>query len=273
MKPDGSDAQRLTSGEGSEGEPAYSRDRSKIAFVGIALNDILNFSRRSQIYLMNADGSNQRQLTNLPAGQTARVPTFSDDGTKIAFGGGSDGNGGIFVINVDGSNLRQLTTQGSNPSWSKNNKIAFDALQPTAIQQSNTQAQATTESKRLQARDVFVPGGSYIFIINPDGSGLTRITNTGSEHTPSFSPDGNKIVYGRSGIGVDAALFSVNADGSNSTLLRNGGLSPVFSPDGQQIAFEDSPGVLSEIFTIKVDGTGLTRLTNNTSLDQDPYWR
>ena len=67
-----------------------------------------------EIYVMNADGSNQTRLTYNPAGGNG-FPCFSPDGTKIAFGSGRDEEyGEIYVMNADGSNQTNIT---NNPGW------------------------------------------------------------------------------------------------------------------------------------------------------------
>ena len=65
-----------------------------------------------EIYVMNADGSNQTNLTNDPAGDLA--PIWSPDGSRIAFASSRDGNPEVYVMNADGSGLANLT---GNPDY------------------------------------------------------------------------------------------------------------------------------------------------------------
>src|SRR6267154_5132237 len=85
-----------------------------------------------EIYVMNPDGTNQRNITNSPASETR--PAFSPDGTKIAF---VKDFKGISVMNPDGSGLAQildgasagLTSITSFPDWSPDGKkIVFNAI-------------------------------------------------------------------------------------------------------------------------------------------------
>src|SRR5207248_3000848 len=80
-----------------------------------------------EIYVMNADGSGQVNLTNNPA--LDQVPAWSPDGSKIAFTSGRDGNDEIYVMNADGSSQVNLTnTPGYDevPLWSPDGtKIVF----------------------------------------------------------------------------------------------------------------------------------------------------
>jgi TolB protein len=103
-------------------QPVWSPDGSTILWVS-------DRSGSHDLWLMNADGSNQRDLTNTPDVQ-AENPNWSPDGTRILFdscpassypcpGGTVDYN--VFVVNADGSGLRQLTTSPAieaNPAWS-----------------------------------------------------------------------------------------------------------------------------------------------------------
>jgi Tol biopolymer transport system component len=103
-----------------------------------------------------------------------------------------------------------------------------------------------------------------LYTINPDGTGLTRLTNTAAaEFSPSWSADGNLIVFWR---GYE--LYYMNADGTGVTQVTNTGrsvsLGPSWSPDGQKIAFgidDHCEAQFSGIFTIDADGSDQTWLT------------
>ena len=74
---------------------------------------------KAEVYVMDADGSNQTRLTDNPASDT--VPAWSPDGTKIAFQSGRDGNNEVYVMDADGSNQTRLTNNPAGntvPAWS-----------------------------------------------------------------------------------------------------------------------------------------------------------
>jgi Tol biopolymer transport system component len=147
---------------------------------------------RSEIYVMNTDGTNQTRLTNVAggndltswtpdgsknidgSGQTNITnaagadyePAWSPDGIKIAFDRDGDGNSEIYVMNANGTGQLNLTNNAGNdtvPFWSPSGtKIAF----------------ATD-------RD----GNSEVYVMNADGTGQTNLTNDpGSDSDPSWSP-------------------------------------------------------------------------------------
>lgn len=124
-----------------------------------------------------------------------------------------------------------------------------------------------TNGKIAFSRDV--GGNRDIFSINADGTGLVNLTNTATvgESQPNWSPDGQKIVYSRSGIWV------MNADGSGQTQLRATGSDPAWSGDGQKIVFVDVPGG-HRLYTMNSDGSGATSIFSPSGFERpgSPNW-
>ena len=131
----------------------------------------------------------------------------------------------------------------------------------------------------------FFDGNSFsdIAVINTDGSGLQRLTTSHGEY-PAWSPDGTRIAFASARDG-NYEIYLMNADGTAQTRLTNDpayDMSPVWSPDGTQIAFDTQRDLFPpqevgigpefEIHTINTDGSGDTRLTNNTEEDRFPAW-
>ena len=143
MRPNGKNPHRLS--DRDDIDPTWSADGSMIAFAS-------SRAGARQLFVMNADGTNIRQVTNLD--NMGGRSSFSPDGTKLTFYRGPAGDHNIYVINIDGTGLVQLTNGGDNlgPSWSPDgNWIAFTS---------------------------FRDGNNEIYIIHPDGTGLTRLTNS-----------------------------------------------------------------------------------------------
>jgi TolB protein len=98
-------------------------------------------------------------------------PTISPDGNHIAFVSDRGGSPQIYTMQRDGSDIRRISFEGSyntSPNWSpRGDKIVFSGRRNT----------------------------NQIFIVNPDGTGLTQLTTQGNNEDPSFSPDGRFITF------------------------------------------------------------------------------
>jgi TolB protein len=212
---------------------------------------------------MNADGTNQTNVTNTPTVPEVD-PRWSSDGSKLAFRSNGAQFTEIFVMSADGSGRTQLTNSSSQVvaelhDWSPSG------------------------SRLLFARLVGSPLRRDLFVINADGSGETNITNTAvSDFNATWSPDGSRIAFMRSGdIGESSSdVYVANADGSAATKLTSladiGAFPqiPGWSPDGVRIAFtaKVGPTFTEEIFTIGANGSDLSRLTTNTATDNQLVW-
>jgi uncharacterized repeat protein (TIGR01451 family) len=207
---DGSGARELTSGFFDHG-PTWSPDGSRIAFVRGA-------NQAAEIWVMNADGSGQAQVTRVaPALSSILDPEWSPDGQSLVFRGGEQGTPGdsrIFVVAADGSGVRSLTPPDAvgdhGPSWSPDGtRIAFYTDAGTA----------------------FGPGVPSwgLDVMNADGSGRTRLATISNlrcpcripEFNPSWSPDGRQIVFAADE-DENRDIFVVNADGSGRQRLTSG---------------------------------------------------
>lgn len=131
MDADGKNLKRLTSNGYFEDAAGWSPDGKKIYFSR-ELRDLKDTSANApgngEIFVMNADGTNETRLTNRPGFDGG--PALSPDGSKIAFyGKTADGNYEIFLMDTDGKNMINLTEdpmEDYSPSWSPDGKwIAY----------------------------------------------------------------------------------------------------------------------------------------------------
>ncbi|MES2952129.1 MAG: hypothetical protein V4858_26685 [Pseudomonadota bacterium] len=115
---------------------------------------------------------------------------------------------------------------------------------------------------------------SDIWVIQKDGTGLTRLTSDLSGNwQPTWSPDGTKIAFVSNRLG-SKDLWIMNADGSApSRVIALPGQEnhPSFSPDGSEIVFSHTVDQAS-LKIVKVDGTGLRTLTSGSATDWNPNW-
>ena len=125
----------------------------------------------------------------------------------------------------------------------------------------------------------FVRGGAApndIFVMNPDGSGVTNVTTTPNAHesSPTWSPDGNSIAYFRCGA-IQCGIWMMSSTGANPHLIRRTrGDELAWSPDGRLIAF-DGPWIrpgCEPIATIRPDGSHLRALTSCRIGGESPSW-
>jgi Tol biopolymer transport system component len=195
--------------------------------------------------------------------------TFPGKNGRIAFTSNQD----IYSVNPDGTGLTQLTQNGNSflgaslPRWSP-------------------------DGQRLVYRqDVPVCGPEHddlcdpfpsIRVMNADGTGKTELLRTFKDVTSlTWSADGSKIAFASAPpfSPFDLRISVMNGDGSDLTELTRGNY-PAWSPDGSRIAFIDYHQVRDhgnfEVFTIRPDGTGLTRLTHSEPreliLFEAPSW-
>ena len=213
------------------------------------------------LYVMDADGSNRRQLTDAP-GFSEEYADWSPDGTKIAVGRSHGRDSSIWVINADGSNPVRVTSgpQDQRACWSPDGgQIAF--------------ARARTPGLSI--------GHWRIFVIRADGTNERRLTESDMDDmSAAWSPDGSRIAYESTGGGNSwrGQIWVMNADGSNQTQLTRSEFRlgwPSWSPDGKRIVFTRAPYNTwdNDIWVMEADGTNHIQLTNTPGIpDSFPDW-
>ena len=155
----------------------------------------LSFDGNQEIYLVNTDGTLSRRVTNSKSIDIS--PTFSPDGSKMAFVSSRNGLPQLFIQDLASGQVKRLTFSGrynTQPSWSPvGDKIVY-----------------TTWEK----------GGEInIFTINADGSGLMQLTQkSGENKSPSWSPDGEMIVFTSNCQGKEK-LYVMSSKGGNERLF------------------------------------------------------
>lgn len=189
-------------------------------------NGRIAFVQDVDLFTMNPDGSDVRQLTALTDGNSAFWENWSPDGKQIVFSEfpAPDFFGQLWMMNADGSNQHLLLNDpgfdDEAPSFSPDGgNIIFSRCAPL--------------------------GGEFpcsIYRIQADGSGMTQLTPVRIELTdfePAYSPDGSTVAFASFGRdGVIAAVYLMDADGANIRQVSDAeleGYSPNWSPDGRQL--------------------------------------
>jgi serine/threonine protein kinase len=277
---------------GGGGEIAFASDRSGT----------------TQVWLINVDGSNLRQLTDFPEG--ACQPEWSPDGMRLVFISPCDKNldqyrgSGMFIIGVDGTGSMPLPSAGGgdfDPVWSPDGKsIAFTSLRNSmrpriyVIKIEDNTVERLSLQYSYDRQPYWSPDGSQlafvttqkgpvqIWTMNADGSDqqlFSRSADNINSH-PVWSRDGEVILFTqvnqtRRIPGIVAASYK---DGEYSEYRYELGPVPVreakYSPDGLWLVFESWPeGSNHDVYIMSASGAGRTRLTDAPGDDFDPVWR
>ena len=272
MDADGGNQQNLTNDPNFDSSPSWSPDGKRIAFMSDRDGhfDMPGRLPNYEIYVMDADGGNQQNLTNDPNSDVS--PSWSPDGKRIVFASDREGNHEIYVMDADGNNQQRLTDNDfydSAPSWSSDGeRIAF-----------------------VSERDGHFIGefglSSEIYVMDADGKNTRRLTNNRKiDWSPSWSPDGKWIAFSadRKGDDVNYEIYVMDADGENTRRLTNNRVddaSPSWSSDGKRIVFSSQRDghvhpILGwptfEIYVMDADGGNPQNLTNNPHSDGSPAW-
>jgi Tol biopolymer transport system component len=224
IRVDGDGFRRLTDNEYWDLVPCWSDDDSQIAF--------LSFRETLDIFMMDADGSNIREVYD--SGFHDSDLHYSNG--KLVF----TRNSQIWMMDEDGTNPAQVTDPPRAGEWG-NAVLPFGDYDPNLSPDGNR-----IVFERLVGGET-VHGNYNIYLINPDGSGETAITDTGyTQGLPVWSHSGEQIVYLVGAIGNEGKydIYIMNSDGSeNRNITPEYFLAdflchdPIFSKDDSKIFF------------------------------------
>jgi dipeptidyl aminopeptidase/acylaminoacyl peptidase len=276
--------------------------------------DIVFASNRSglpQLWVMAADGSQQRQLTNIAEG--ACQPDWSPDGMKIVFISPCIKKEVVYpgaamhIIDMSTHGVTDLpfSPEGDyDPAWSPDGgSIAYTSLHSGKAQiyliflKDNSVKQLTNTDFESRQPAWSPDGQRMVFSrikntpqiwIMVTSDGLTTpyaVDENVNDTVPDWSPNGEVIYFNQASYNsIAARMVGIRYDPTNkaiefqipTTLDKN--LGPVngvsVSPDDRLLLFESWPdGKNHDIYTMTISGTNITRLTTDTKLDFDPDWR
>jgi TolB protein len=207
----------------------------------LSLSGRIVFDDFDDVWAIDAEGTHLTRLTH--SAWPEFDPSWSPDGTQIAYRSERSGEPEIWLMNRDGTDQRRLTA-GLSPAWSPDGSlIAFS-------------------------------GTKGLTVIRPDGTGRRVLPHTEGGEYPSWSPDGSRIAF-NSNVIRQHTMYISRADGSKVVdLSRVGeGWQMDWSPDGRSIIFtshRDHPDNYTDLYAMRPDGSAVRRLTHH--LGQTPAW-
>jgi serine/threonine protein kinase len=240
-------------------EPTATAEATEVV-VAAPLDKIVFTSERdgnAEIYIMNSDGSEQRNLTNSP--ENEYYPRWSPDGTKISCFvapvgvGVSEEQSELCLIDISAEEMIVIETGLNNArfaDWSPDGQeLVFSGKQDQ---------------------------GWKLYVFSLD-TGITRQITTGKEPDsyPSWSPDAKYIAFARSS-GEDREIYKMSTNGEEIYNLSNSPGAdwlPSWSPSGRQLLFTRQQGDERGIYIMDADGKGLRQLANAPgAIDSQPRW-
>ena len=241
--------------------PDWSPDGSKIIWWHQGTGG--NFD----VFVMNADGSNQVNLTSENSGGDLNA-AWSPDGTEIVLDSNYQTDTGfseLIVMDAAGTTFRQLTHNGAQfDNWGK---FSPDGARIAWTHDNGVHSAIYTMDAAT---------GNNVFTVTPD---------TIEAFTAEWSPDGTRLVFVDSSCDTCQDLWVIDADGSNLTQLtktpNEAEFRPGWSPDGRKIVFASIPitaeypdgDAPADIWVMRADGKNRTNITNTPTFNERaPDW-
>jgi len=253
--------------------------------------------RFKEIFVMDMDGSNVRQLTNDRG--LAMSSSWNPAGNALAFTSYRSRIPDLFTIDVASRAITQVTRGPAMELGGRflpgdrflvSRSIGDDSDILVLGKDGSVQAKLTPPNGAIDVSPVVSPdgtsmlfvsnraGGPQVYSMRMDGSGVTRVSFVTSNYctSPSWSPKGDRIAFVcRADSGFQ--IFTAAPDGSSPLQLTSVGDNedPEFSPDGRYLVFastyERGAGNFG-IALMRVDGSAFTYITKGRSIDSEPTW-
>lgn len=267
MEDNGSNLQRLTHSQLGYSHPTWSPDGKQIVFNrDIGQNNV----QQHEVFLINADGTAEHQLTHHSAPDTVATGAWSPDGHSIVFSSNRSGDREIYVMDIESGDIRQLTNDGgTGASWAPNGKyIAFE------------------RSAALFGRNIWV--------MSADGRNqkplLPAPKHMVTRFAPRWAPDSTRILFTESAYDAAAEGFKIL---STQVMIRHKNLDTqqrVKLPKAWRIHFTcwisndeivfsaDETGIRTkkhgnyDIYRYHLRTQEITKLTNHPEVDYTPHW-
>jgi len=234
----------------------------------------------SDIYIMNADGTNRQKLW------PGQDPSLAVNGNKVVFTRYTDAppdQKGIAQIPFDTYQYQRLTNGSADvqPAWDVGaTRVVFVDLNASKMRILAGGAGGRLSDVGPGWYPSFSPNGEWLaYQVGPAGNpGISKIRDYGGDPIllvsdggkPAWSPDGSHIAYNRLN-----NIWVVGADGKNERQLTKEpgpNYDPAWSPDGSKIVFVSERDGNAELYVMNADGSNQTRLTNTPEREANPSW-
>ncbi len=284
-------------------DPQISPDGSRVVYVRNFM-DVMKDVRRSNLWIVEADGSDHRPLTtgNVNHGS----PRWSPDGQRLLYVAADEHGAQLWVRWMDSGQTAQITHLTESPgslAWSPDGRwIAFsmrvpEESKPLAELPPKPEGAEWAELPRLIDDVVYrfdgvgylEAGFTHLFVVPAEGGTTRQLTSGPYDHDgqPAWTPDGEALVVAANREEdweydpLDSEIYEVRlADGAITALTDRQGPdgSPAVSPDGRWIAYtgfddREQGYQVTHLYLLGRDGSGSRLLTGSLDRDvQDPVW-
>ena len=260
MNPDGSDQKNLTQHRAKDSTPVWSPTGEQILFTS-------DRGGIEDLYLMDADGTNVRQVFKKLIGR--EFPTWSPDGKALAYHRFHTFS--IYTASSDGKDETKVA-DGLWPAWSPNgSEIAFMAGKFVWGENGNlgtANVRIQTINLQTYVEEILLPGkiGMFDPAWAPDSAQIAFFW-----HGPA------KILLGGKEVGHTIGIHVVNRDGSGLRKITDDGdgtatFNPTWSPDGNELIYNQRVGGVRDLFTVALDGGAPARLTHRRGNNFNADW-
>lgn len=184
--------------------------------------------------------------------------------------------GGVAMIPNFFYYQKEFFDSGTSDDWQQIWRVPLAGGAAEAVTTVNTNGDIDSDPVPSpdQSKVVFLRatgfGSTFLYIMNPDGSGITALDNTIDCNGPKWRPDGQKIVYRTS----TPAIVTINPDGTGKTTVvaKSNCRYPVYSPDGTQIAYIVTSGGSVGLWVVDENGSNDTRIDSTSGPQARVAW-
>jgi TolB protein len=218
---------------------------SRLAFIST------RSGRFKELYVMNLDGSDLRQLTR---NQTINLsPSWAPDARSLIFTSYKDGRPKLYEIDVLSGRERLVPT---GPGMVMGGSFSPDG-------------------REIAVTRAGPKGDSEILLVSPEGRMVSRLTESQTINvSPSFSPNGSQLAFcsGRTGSPQIYVMGSGGGQARRVSFKGSYNTQPVWSPKGDKIAYTGRVDGRFQVFVVAADGGEATQITSSRGDNVDPTW-